>query len=122
MQQLLLVLKKCKIIIFGLIFILNLPYASTQLDLKQEMNLLNALSDAVANFKDEEQGITKYFFGALKNYEIDSYKEEYYAGGMEGYDTSNNSISTPVCCELVIFTCFWGSSLSNSRRNFRSCY
>jgi len=108
MQQLLLVLKKYKIIIFGLIFILNLPYASAELDLKQEMNLLNALSDAVANFEDEEQGITKYFFGALKNYEIDSYNE-YYAGGMEGYNTSNNSISNPPeCCEPDLYLHVFG--------------
>ena len=105
MRQLLHVLNKCKTIIFGLVFLVSMPLANAELDLKVQMQILDALSTAVANFEDEEKGITKYHFGELKKYKIDSYKE-YFAGGEKGYRfrTNSNSVSQPPgCCEPDLY-------------------
>ena len=110
MRQLLHVLNKCKTIIFGLVFLVSMPLANAELDLKVQMQILDALSTAVANFEDEEKGITKYHFGELKKYKIDSYKE-YFAGGEKGYRfrTNSNSVSQPPgCCEPDLYVHIFG--------------
>ena len=110
MQQLLRALKKYTIITIGLLIFLCIPIAKAELDLGQQNQIMEALSDALANYENEELDLDEYSYGALSNYNIENYSERL-AGGFGGYSFNSRRSgvnSIPPCCEPDLYLSIFG--------------
>ena len=64
MQQLLLVLKKYIKFTFGIIILLSMSNVYAEIDLKVQNQIMQFLSEAVANYENEELELQKYSYGS----------------------------------------------------------
>jgi len=109
MQQQLRALKKFTTITIGLLIFLSIPIAKAELDLAVKNQVLEALSDAVANYENEKLDLDNDSYGSLKKYNIEKYSEKL-AGGMKGYsfNSTNSVYSVPDCCEPDLYLSIFG--------------
>ncbi|MBI95679.1 hypothetical protein CL656_00820 [bacterium] len=81
-----------------------------EIDLKVQNQIMQFLSEAVANYEKEDLNLTKYSYGALSKYDIESYSERL-AGGREGYAFNprrSGVNSIPPCCEPDLYLSIFG--------------
>ena len=109
MQQQLRALKKFTTITIGLLIFLSIPIAKAELDLAVKNQVLEALSDAVANYENEKLDLDNDSYGSLKKYNIEKYSEKL-AGGIKGYyfNSTNSVYSVPDCCEPDLYLSIFG--------------
>ena len=110
MQQLLLVLKKYVKFTLGIAILLSMSNVYAEIDLKVQNQIMQFLSEAVANYENEELELDKYSYGALSKYDIESYSERL-AGGREGYafNSRRSGVSSiPPCCEPDLYLSVFG--------------
>lgn len=102
MQQLLRVLKKSTLLIFGLFLCISIPSANAELDLRVQQEIMDAISVGVARYEDESQDISKYDQGLLENYGLDAY-DETHIGEPYIYLNGRDLYEIPECCEPDLY-------------------